>query len=112
MKYLYKAKALHGNSNSWLYGYYCRSENGEDMLVSGNASHVTCTMIDPKTLCRYIGDKDSKGKDLWEYDFVRYNGRMYQILWSQGNLAYILAGDNDYIYLNDRIMPYLEKLEE
>ena len=80
---LFKAKRI--CDGKWIEGYYLRDQyhiRGKDIIFYRKDSDrftVYTDIIDPETLCQFIGRCDKNGKRIWENDIFQYTDEITMI---------------------------------
>lgn len=70
-----KFKAKEIQTGDWKYGQLVLSENKEHGVIIQHFQDVYYEWdIDPKTVCQYVGAKDIKGEELYEWDLIDLTG--------------------------------------
>lgn len=93
---LYKGKAKSGykwvEEGEWIEGslFYFEDEDGIIcQIVTSYLSNkrkdepvmATAYEIDPETVCEYTGKQDKNGKQIFEGDIIRYNKKLFKVVW-------------------------------
>ena len=81
----FRAKRL--DNNQWVEGYFYQ-ECGNTYIIEDrqnkselNRNHTY--MVDPSTVCKYTGLKDSEGNELFEHDLIQVSSVICEIVWRE-----------------------------
>lgn len=87
---LFKAKHVHvinGNEHldgTWVEGFLSDENYINSPELGGEL------LIDPKTICQYIGLTGKNGNKIWENDIVKVNGKLYIVHYYEPFAMYML----------------------
>lgn len=92
----FKAKQL--NSGKWFEGDLVRL--GNRVCIGGDHIKDGITDVDPSTVCMFTGQKDSKGKEIFEHDLINFVGHdsIGEVIWSEDSCTFMVVGENDPLY--------------
>lgn len=98
----FKAKRLDGKG--WVCGYFYE-ENGNTYIIENRQKESKLNrnpayQVDPSTVCQFTGQKDCKGKELFENDLIHFIGYkpIGKVIWSEENYAFMVASGNEPLY--------------
>lgn len=64
--------------------FICFDENPHYCSQYGYMEIDKIVMVDETTVCQYTGLTDKNGRKIWEDDIIRYEGKLFQIVWVHG----------------------------
>lgn len=128
MRQLYKAKRV--DTKEWVEGNLILSNDADEeykaiIIPVANSNMFTrddCDLgfenwyiVDPTTICQYVGLPDKNGQKIWENDVVRivYNGieYIYKVIWDISELDFKATNGNENYKSNFQYLPCCEEIE-
>ena len=97
---LFKAKRL--DNGEWVEGFYVCLNGMQHRIYTGYAEtdcgdyYPDWFEIDIKTLCRYTGLTDKKGKKIWEHDVVEtpWEDENFKLEWQDDTARFVISSDS------------------
>lgn len=69
---LFKAKRM--DNGEWVEGYFTMNPRNKNAYITSNVSGCAHpNLVDPATVCQYIGLTDKNGKKIFEEDNIRFS---------------------------------------
>ena len=98
----FKAKRL--DKEEWCEGYFYE-ENGNTYIIENRQKESMLNRnvtyeVDPSTVCQFTGQKDCKGKEIFEHDLIHFVGYkpVAEVIWSEDNYAFMVVSENEPLY--------------
>ena len=116
-RYTYRAKRRK-NTGFWVYGTYMKflpytrnplgkevdDKDYKHLIILGGSSDwgmkrdLTVVEVLEDSVCQCLGCVDSRGLPLYEEDIVRYNDKLYVIVYNKGTYSFVLSEIGDYTF--------------